>query len=238
MDLPPLPADRQHALDLQLEQLLKDHFGPRPRQFGKPLSLYVDTGFREDPNRLGIDETVSFAHDWFARLALEYLLYWFKTGNSNQLPADWLPAVKAEAIDTTRTVVWRDRRDWFDKVCLREVAAELERCGAWFLTHMHHLATGRRQRLAEQPTAGHIPVEIQAMAALARVSVESLRIAPPGKINPRTGRRIWRPEIQQFKKDQKIKTNEALAEKLNVGFDILKSIAAVIDTVTARKKQS
>jgi hypothetical protein len=48
----------------------------------------------------------------------------------------------------------------------------------------------------------------------------------PGKVNPDTGRRIWRPEIEQFKKNKKFKNNEALAKNLGVGIHTLRSIAA------------
>src|SRR6516165_7893084 len=98
MELPPLPADRQHELELQLEQLLNEHhfFRPRPRQGGWPR-LYINTGnVREDPDRFLIDATVSFARDWFARLAMAYSSYWYETrkSDSDWLPIDWLSAIK------------------------------------------------------------------------------------------------------------------------------------------------
>jgi hypothetical protein len=189
MDLPPLPAEWE--LQLVLDQLLKDHFGPRPQQFSRPLSLQIDTGIRDDPDRLYIDQTVSFARDWFARLAMAYLSFWYEERKSDWLPADWLPAVQQKAIETARAV-WRDRGDWFDRVCLPEVSAALERAITWFLAHARHLkeqrihAAVRRQRLAEERAAGRkpVPVEIEAVAAMAGVSVEPLRahgIAPPAK---------------------------------------------------------
>jgi hypothetical protein len=94
LDLPPLPGDRQLDLQAVLKQLLDEHFGiSRPRQFGRPVPLYIDTGVREDPERLFIDATLSFVRAWFPKLALAYLSFWHETsdGNSDWLPADWLP---------------------------------------------------------------------------------------------------------------------------------------------------
>jgi hypothetical protein len=48
----------------------------------------------------------------------------------------------------------------------------------------------------------------------------------PGRINPKTGRRIWREELEKYKHDQKIRTNQELAEELGVSTDTLKSFAA------------
>ncbi|HEY6291048.1 MAG TPA: hypothetical protein VI455_05725 [Terriglobia bacterium] len=49
----------------------------------------------------------------------------------------------------------------------------------------------------------------------------------PGPINPRTGRRIWKAEFQNFRKEHKeIKSEQELARRLGVSYYILSSIAA------------
>jgi hypothetical protein len=256
MDLPPLPADRQYELELQLQQLLSDHFwGPKPRQPQRQWpTLYIDTGFREDPERYFVDKTVSFTRDWFARLAIAYLGYWYEVrkSDSDWLPADWLPAVKAKAIDTARTVVWSDGDDRFDRVCLREVTAALEVSSNWFLVHSRYLeeqrlyAAKRRQRLAEERMAKPkpVPVEIKAIAAMAGISVKPLRIpaVAPSAETPLSDRKrkrskppargmpppALRPghavEIQQYKAKKGFTTDAQAARALGVSEDVLKSI--------------
>jgi hypothetical protein len=256
MDLPPLPADRQYELELQLQQLLSDHFwGPKPRQPQRQWpTLYIDTGFREDPERYFVDKTVSFTRDWFARLAIAYLSYWYEVrkSDSDWLPADWLPAVKAKAIDTARTVVWSDGDDRFDRVCLREVAAALEVSSNWFLVHSRYLeeqrlyAAKRRQRLAKERMAKPkpVPVEIKAIAAMAGISVKPLRIpaVAPSAETPLSDRKrkrsrpavpgaskpVWRQgykkEVDQWMEKKGLGKLSEAADRLGISLSTLKSI--------------
>jgi hypothetical protein len=220
MELPPLPVDRQYELDLQLKQLLEDHFGPRPRQFGRPLSLYVDTGFREDPERPFIDKTVSFASAWFARLAIEYLSYWCEAGEKYS-DSDWLSAIRQKATEAARAI-WHDG-DRFDRVCLREVSAALEQSIARFVARKRYLeeqrvsAAKHTQWLAEKRAAGRKPVSIEteAMAMLAGVPAKAfapvIANTPPRKSR---GVRIDGPRLMALRLEAGYSSKAAFRREL------------------------
>lgn len=182
MDLSPLPADRQPNLDWALNDLRVRHSGSkRP-----PLSRFAANHI--DPHSLAA-AAATFACEWFPRVALEYHAHWHETGEKYS-PSDWVPAIKAMVIDATRCLFMDPDR--FDSECVREVAAALDRCSNWFLKRARYLEQQRidaaeQRRLAKERAeraarAKPASVEIEALAKMAGVSVESAPANAPAQL--------------------------------------------------------
>jgi hypothetical protein len=111
-DLPPLTDDLLEALELEIQK--------------KKEELGLTGEHSHWPESRRIDRTLTLAISSFGRIAGVYLLVWHAANKPHREFVAWMVAIKSLIITEHLRPLWANCGDWFERVCLPKVDAELD----------------------------------------------------------------------------------------------------------------
>jgi hypothetical protein len=233
-DSPALPAEETRMILLASRELIEER------------------GFDGDhlgwPHSTAVDETKKLAVDLFLIRAKAYFDLWDKQGAPYEQYCAWMrtPAIESEVTEAVRDL-WAGHGGFVFQICMLSLRSELKnvikQCCA--RARDEELARLQRQPVVDSPKPIALPLMLyraDGETKIARNEEEREALIAEGwskepvtqkatwPVNPKTGRRIWKPEIDQCMENNEIETDEELVRQLvsvgvkKIGVDTVRSI--------------